>query len=258
MKPTWLGVAKRPKWIAVLIAMLIIAAGFAGLAQWQLERTFTTVGIAEAELPEVPIEQLVEVGQPPRQDVLDRLVEFEAKVDYENLYIVSGRKQFLDPELVEGYWLIANSELEFDGAEQNLTLALGFSESLDEITQVRESLLGSSSEPEQMIGYLEPTEAPGTKDGVVLGSLSLAQLVNLYFDQPTPYLPIFVIVQQGPIPEGLDQILIDVLDERVEINWLTAFYAIEWIIFALFAIYFWYRLVSDELMREIEAQADLD
>jgi len=56
----------------------------------------------------------------------------------------------------------------------------------------------------------------------------------------------------------LETIKIDILDERVEINWLTAFYAIEWIIFALFALYFWYRLVSDERMREIEALADLD
>lgn len=238
--------------------MLIVAAGFAGLAQWQLERTFTTVGIAEAELPEVPIEQLVTVAQPPRQDALDRLVEFEARIDYENMFIVDNRKQFLDPELIPGYWLIANSELEFAGTEQTLTLALGFSEELETVRQVRFSLLGKSSEPVEMVGYLEPTEAPGERNGEVLETLSLAQLVNLYFDDPTPHLPVFVIVQQGPIPPALERISIDILSERVEINWLTAFYAIEWIIFALFALYLWYRLVSDERMREIEAQADLD
>lgn len=258
MKPSWIKVAKRPKWIAVLIAMLIVAAGFAGLAQWQLERTFTTVGVAEAELPEVPIEQLVDIAQPPRQESLDRLAEFEAQIDYENLFVVSNRKQFLDPELIPGYWLISNSQIEFNGEQQTLTLALGFSEDLQQITEVRNSLLGKSSEPESIIGYVEPTEAPGERDGVLLSSLSLAQLVNIYFEDPTPHLPVFVIIQEGPIPNGLDRISIDILSERVEINWLTAFYAIEWIIFALFALYLWYRLVADERMREIEAQADLD
>ena len=258
MKPSWLSVARRPKWIAVLIAMLIVAAGFAGLAQWQLERTFTTVGVAEAELPEVPIEQLVDVAQPPRQESLDRLAEFEATVDYENLFIVDNRKQFLDPELIPGYWLIANSEIEFNGEQQTLTLALGFSEDLETAKQARDSLLGQDSEPETMIGYVEPTEAPGERNGELLSSLSLAQLVNIYFEDPTPHLPVFVIIQEGPIPSELDRITIDILSERVEINWLTAFYAIEWIIFALFALYLWYRLVADERMREIEAQADLD
>jgi len=258
VKPSWFSIAKRPKWIAVLLAMLVVAAGFAGLAQWQLERTFNTVGIAEAELPEVPIEELVVPAQPPRQDALDRLVEFEATVDYSDLYIVSNRKQFLDPELIPGYWLIANSYLEFENQPQSLTLALGFSEDLVEMQSVANSLAGSQSESVNIIGYLEPTEAPGILDGNVVSSLSLAQLVNLYFDEPTPHLPSFVIVQQGPIPSELDRIKIDILDERVEINWLTAFYAIEWIIFALFALYFWFRLVSDERMREIEALADLD
>lgn len=258
MKPSWASVAKRPKWIAVLVAMLIIAAGFAGLAQWQLERTFTTVGIAEAELPAVSIEELVTVAQPPRQDALDRLVEFEAKIDYESLYIVDNRKQFIDSELIDGYWLIANSELEFADESQNLTLALGFSEELETVRQIRSSLLGQDSESEVMVGYVEPTEAPGERQGELLDTLSLAQLVNIYFDEPTSILPVFVIIQDGPIPNGLEPISIDILSERVEINWLTAFYAIEWIIFALFALYFWYRLVADERMREIEALADLD
>jgi hypothetical protein len=33
-------------------------------------------------------------------------------------------------------------------------------------------------------------------------------------------------------------------------NWLTAFYAIEWIMFAGFAVFLWGRLVKDEVIRE--------
>lgn len=30
------------------------------------------------------------------------------------------------------------------------------------------------------------------------------------------------------------------------INWLNLFYAVEWVVFAGFAIFFWYRLVRDD------------
>ena len=34
--------------------------------------------------------------------------------------------------------------------------------------------------------------------------------------------------------------------------WLNIFYALEWIVFAGFAVYFWWRLVRDALERERE------
>jgi surfeit locus 1 family protein len=37
-----------------------------------------------------------------------------------------------------------------------------------------------------------------------------------------------------------------------ELNWLNIFYAAEWIIFAGFALYLWYRLMRDEWERESE------
>jgi hypothetical protein len=38
----------------------------------------------------------------------------------------------------------------------------------------------------------------------------------------------------------------------VSLNWLNVFYAIEWALFAGFAIYLWYRLVKDAFEREEE------
>ena len=37
---------------------------------------------------------------------------------------------------------------------------------------------------------------------------------------------------------------------EVELNWLNIFYAVEWVIFAGFAIYLWWRLVRDEWEKE--------
>ena len=40
--------------------------------------------------------------------------------------------------------------------------------------------------------------------------------------------------------------------QEVSLNLLNIFYAIEWVIFAGFAIYLWYRLVRDVVEKEAE------
>ena len=45
---------------------------------------------------------------------------------------------------------------------------------------------------------------------------------------------------------------------QTTLNWLNVFYAIEWIAFAFFAPYFWYRLVMDAVEREAEIAAEAE
>jgi hypothetical protein len=45
--------------------------------------------------------------------------------------------------------------------------------------------------------------------------------------------------------------------EAEKINWLSAFYFLEWTLFAGFAVFLWWRLVKDEIIRlTAEAEAD--
>ena len=39
---------------------------------------------------------------------------------------------------------------------------------------------------------------------------------------------------------------------EVPLNWLNSFYALEWALFAGFAVFLWYRLVRDAWEREVE------
>jgi surfeit locus 1 family protein len=48
---------------------------------------------------------------------------------------------------------------------------------------------------------------------------------------------------------GLEAIRADAPQREVTLNWLNVFYAIEWVLFAGFAIYLWYRLVRDAVER---------
>jgi hypothetical protein len=55
--------------------------------------------------------------------------------------------------------------------------------------------------------------------------------------------PLTVISAPPPVPQAV-------------LNWLNIFYAIEWIAFAVFALYFWFRLVKDAVERETEAAGE--
>ena len=244
MTPTFWQLARKPKWVAGFFAAAAIAVIFAVLMQWQLERTFNVVGIDPVENAPVPLSELVKPG-PLQQNPFDRSATATATLDPINSFIVQDRLQLVDGEPVRGFWLITNSEV--DGA--SLTLAVGFSTSLEEVQQAQSRLEESEFE---ITGYIQPTEAPERRtDGGILQSLSLAQLINLYSSDEIVSYPIFLIVQDG-IDVGLDKITINIRQQQVQINWLTAFYAVEWAFFIFAAFYIWWRLVRDEQIRILE------
>ncbi len=53
-------------------------------------------------------------------------------------------------------------------------------------------------------------------------------------------------------PDGLSDIDSPAPEEKSSLNWLNIFYAAEWVIFAGFAFYLWYRLARDAWERELE------
>ena len=225
-----------------MLLIALVAAVFAGLMQWQLSRTFTVVGISEAEQAPRPLSEFAVPGE-VFPNSFDRLATVEVELDKENVNIVSNRLQLRDGQQVSGYWLIANSKVLEN--EASLTLAIAFSEDPAELRdfEIPEGKL-------LITGYVEPSE-PVRDGGEYLGSVALAALVNKYFTEPTPSYPIYLIVQSG-IEMELEKIEIGIQAEQVEINWLTAFYAIEWLFFAFAAFYMWWRLVQDQVIRERE------
>jgi len=247
MKPSFWQVARRPRWVAGLVLAAIVAVIFSLLMQWQLERTFNPVGVSVDQLEPVPITELTRPGflEPFS---FDRLVTAEAELDSDNAYVVAQRLQLIDGETVEGYWVVANSFVE--GA--SLTLALGFTQDLATAQAAAADLEPVTA---NIVGYVQPTEAVKPRVDGVLTSVVLGQLVNLYFSEPTPSHPVYLILESG-IDIGLEPISIGIRQQEIEINWLTAFYALEWAFFALAAFYVWWRLVQDARVREAEQAAE--
>ncbi len=247
MKPSFWQVARRPRWVAGLVLSAIVAVVFSLLMQWQLERTFNPVGVSVDQLEPVPIAELTGPGY-LEPFSFDRLVTAEAELDPKTALVVAERLQLVGGETVEGYWVVANS---FVGGA-SLTLALGFTQDLATAQAAAANLEPVTA---NIVGYVQPTEAVKPRVDGVLTSVVLGQLVNLYFSEPTPSHPVYLILESG-IDIGLDPISIGIRQQEIEINWLTAFYALEWAFFALAAFYVWWRLVQDARVREAELAAE--
>lgn len=224
--PSFFTVARQPKWIGALFLSLAVAAIFAALGQWQLERTFTK-------------------DAPP--SVVYKLEKVDVKIDTKNVYIIANRLAGEDL----GYWLIANS---VDASKKSLTIAFGWSADLAEAEAERTALMQSGLEKfdTHLEGVFIPSEAPVPQTAAakyVYESLSLPQLINLYSpDKPVKSESQILALNgssQASAWPPLQAIDIKYVEGQ-KINWLSAFYFLEWLLFAGFAVFLWWRLVKDE------------
>ena len=254
---TFFSVARRPKWIAGLLFSLAVAAVFALLGQWQLERTFTVVEPAVENEKVFVLNDIATPGAPITAEAANVLVSANIMLDQSNVFIVSDRLQQAGDEIVSGYWLIANSGalLTDNDNTGSLTVAIGFSENLETIEQARTELQASML-PQAFLEstgrYLQteaPVDAPDATKPYLFGSLSLAQLVNLYSSEQVESFAGFLALDAEPGFE-LERINLPPQEVGTTVNWLTLFYAVEWVLFGVFAVFLWWRLVEDQRLRE--------
>jgi cytochrome oxidase assembly protein ShyY1 len=233
--PSFVTVARQPKWIGALFLSLAVAAIFAGLSQWQLDRAFTKDNAAPTAI---------------------NIEAVNVQIDTKNVYIVANRLNGSQ----RGYWLITNS---VESSGKNLTIALGWSADLVEVQGEREALMTSGLEKvdTKLEGVFIPSEAPLPQQSAnVFESLSLAQLVNVYSPDKPIQIEKHVLALNGYSQASawppLKPINVSYAQGQ-KINWLSAFYFLEWLLFAGFAVFLWWRLVKDEqLLLTAEASGE--
>lgn len=242
-----LAIALRPKWIAALILALAIAGGFAALGQWQLARSIDSGAVSEVGSEEsVPLVSAAEPGGPLRTDTIGQLVEFDGT-------FVAGDSVVLVDRLIQaerGSWVVAHA-VTGDGA--SIAVALGWAEDEDAAAAAMrefESSIADSPGPVPIEGRLLPSESPQQSDFEAgkRTALAVGELINLWADAPVAVYGGYVI--SGDPPPGLQQIPSPPPDREVSLNLLNLFYAAEWVIFAGFAVFIWWRLVRDEWEKE--------
>lgn len=242
--PSFWAVARRPRWIAALVLALAIASGFAALGQWQLARSVAAPAVVDSRTETPTALTKVAVPDAPVTDPeLGRMVTADATLVPGDFVVLSDRINGGKA----GFWLVAHSTT----SGGDLAVALGWAPThaaavaAEEDAAIRTPLVGR---------YL-PSESPD-QPGVEKGQQSAASvpaLVNQWASLGDSVYGGYVVAATPSA--GLTKIDSPAPTQELGLNWLNLFYALEWALFAGFAIYLWYRLVKDEVEKE-SAPAD--
>ena len=230
--------ALRPASLGLLALALALAAAFAALGNWQLERSRTHAEPARTEQV-VPLVQVLAPSSTFTGRANGQRVATSGTYRPQDQLLVADRPLGGEP----GSWLVTALAVQVDGGTALLPVLRGW---LPEGAAPPEPPTGVV----ELTGRLQPGEPPrGYAPGQELRALSSADLVNAW-DGPlyTGYLaleeaasPLSVVPTSGPAGD---------LDLR------NVSYALQWWLFAAFAVLVWAHLVRQRHREEIEDSAE--
>ena len=262
-----LRLALKPRWLGFLALVLLLVTAFVMLSAWQIDRAQSKR--QQADNPELavakPFNDIMEAQGPMPGYLADQRVTISGHFLPDQQIIVDDR--YLNR--TKGYWVVtmfAPDDPEYAQAADTdqleskpvaIPVVRGWTEDLET------AKASTASDADVTLdARIAPIEGPlDTKDlpeGVVR-SISTSQIVNL-FDVYT--YSAFLFPQEKPeVGIGDDQLSYvpyqEPQDEGFDLQ--SAFYALEWIVFAVFAVYIWFRLLRDEynaLRREDQAPVE--
>lgn len=248
--------ALRPRWLALLVVVLLAATGMALLGRWQLERAQENRGRSaeQAEQARVaaaprPVERVVAARQTFPRDALGVRVSARGSWDGTRRLLVTGRE--LGGR--SGYWVLLPLRLP-DGSA--VPVVRGWVASPDDPAAA--APVGADV---QVVGLLQPSEpppqrAPGEASALPAGQVERVAVADLVNRWPYPLITGFVVQQAqtpatGPAPAPVPP---PPLGTGLDLQNLS--YAVQWWLFAVLGLLFWYRLVRDDHRGELRP-ADL-
>jgi cytochrome oxidase assembly protein ShyY1 len=239
-------VARRPRWIAALLLALAVASAFAALGQWQLARSVESA-VAPNQKTEsvVALESVAQPQQPVLSIATGQLVSVTATFVAGDYVVLSDRVNLAAP----GYWVVGHA---VTARGDGLAVAMGWAASADAAASAIRSLKASPP-PADLVGRYLPSESPQQSDFEhgKRSALAVSELVNVWSNPPDAVYGGYLVLHT-PIA-GLDLIDSPAPTTEVSFNLLNIFYAIEWALFAGFAVFLWYRLVKDAWEAEVAA-----
>ena len=239
----------RPRWVLALLLALGIAAGFALLGQWQLDRAVEQAVVQERPTEEVrPLADVAEPDGPTEQAATGQRVEVSGTFVPGDTVIVEGRLN----DGVAGYWPVAHLEVT-EATTGGRPVALGWAADLETAREAAARFDAAAGDEVRVVGRFLPSEAPvvpaDDADPFSMTTVAVAQLINVWADYDDRPVYFAYVTATEPVA-GLEAIVSPPPEVTAELNWLNVFYAIEWVVFAGFAIFLWYRLVRDAVERE--------
>jgi cytochrome oxidase assembly protein ShyY1 len=234
--------ALRPRWLALLVVVLLAATGMAFLGQWQLDRARQRGAAAEArEQSRVrPVGDVLTARRTFPGEAAGARVEARGAWDPDRQVLVAGREQGGRT----GFWVVTPLRLPDDSG---VAVVRGWVASATD-----PAAAASPSGTVTVVGRLEPAEppaqrAPGEAGGLPEGQVERLSSTELIARWPYPLLTGYLIAESqrppaaapapGPVPPP---------PPETGLAWQNLSYAVQWWAFALFGLFFWWRLVRDD------------
>lgn len=228
--------ALQPRWLALLAVLVVVVYTFVRLGLWQLavaqDRVFEDTLAAQAAQPEVPIAQVLEPFSPFPNDASGRPVQVDGSYD--------AQLQFLVPDRLlegrDGYWVMTPLRTEQGDL---LTVLRGW------VADPAEADAPPGT-PVSVTGTLAPGESPATEvlPPGQLGSVDLAVLANTWEgDLYNAF--VFATGEEPPLTsEAVEPVPPPLLSSR-GVDWGNLGYALQWWVFAGFAVYMYLRFLKE-------------
>lgn len=201
----------------------------------------------------MPLDDVVQPDGPPRPAQAGQMVRVSGSFVPGDDQLISDR--FNTGE--SGFWVVSH----FVTAADSASIAVARGWAADEASARAVIPVLSTDAPNVTLtitGRFLPAEAPQVpdegRDPHTMTTVSPAALINLWanFTDQSVYAGYIVDTDAAA---GLESIDSPVPETDVSLNWLNIFYALEWAVFAGFAVFLWYRLVKDAWEREQDEAA---
>ncbi|MEO8906984.1 MAG: SURF1 family cytochrome oxidase biogenesis protein, partial [Microbacteriaceae bacterium] len=232
IRVTLLRTMVRPKWIVALVFALAVAAGFAALGQWQLQRAIESGTVVQRPTESViPLAKAAQPNAGLRTDMVGQLVTTTGSFAPGDYQLLEGRLN----NGATGYWVVARftlTDADAAGRPVQLAVARGWAPDKAAAQSAVMKLAAQPAKQETITGRLLPTEAPTSPpvgvDPQTMSAMSTAALLNLWTDVDGSAVYTAYIVQHGTPPVGLAAIYSPPPIEQATLDWLNIFYAAEW------------------------------
>lgn len=236
----------------MLLLALLVSGAFAWLGQWQLERA-----VVSSEAADTPTENVVGLasvatpGEPLRDSVVGQLVEIDGSWVAGDFLVISERVNLG----ATGYWVAGHLATGSAPSDPAVAVAVGWAADRETAENAAAALnSGTDASVVTISGRLNASQAPEVPEGddpFEQRTMSVAALVNIWPGmEERPIYNGYIV--SADAPDGLVAIDAPAVEQETTVNWLNIFYAIEWVVFAGFAIFLWYRLVKDSWERAQE------
>ncbi len=244
---------RKPRWLGLLAAVLIVGYGFVLLGLWQMNVAREDAEQqAIREAAERPIVQLDEVMRPHAAfptDGSNRRVMVSGHYEPVRQVLVADRR--LNGQV--GWWVLVPFVVDSTGAR--IPVVRGFVPSAT-------GRLPVTTAPVTVTGSLAPSESPTPAKKALgsgeIGSVDVPALLNAWGGEI--YNGFLFAVDESPTQAdvgaagaaasgGMERVPPPALPSGVTLR--NAAYALQWWIFALFALWMWWKMVRDDHRRSL-------